>query len=395
MLDSVAKRGSGHTPSKDEADYWNGGIKWVSLADSWRLDKGYIVDTDKTISDQGIQHSSAVLHPAGTVVMTRDAGVGKSGILAKPMAVSQHFIVWDCSESVDLHNRYLYHWLQHEKPEFERVAVGSTIKTIGLPYFKRLKIKLPPLAEQQAIAMVIDAWDAAISIAEKTYVNCSRQKASLMQSLLTGRVRLRSQNPALPRSHASEMFVPISTRRNGSEELLSVTQDMGVLPRRLLDRRVVMPEGSTDTYKLVEPGDFIISLRSFEGGLEYSPYRGLVSPAYTVLRAKVPICDSFYRHYFKSEDFIGRLAVAVIGIRDGKQISYDDFAFLKLPVPDIEEQRSIASVLDDAEREMKLIAAQIESLKVEKRTLMAELLNGTRRVKVPSAVSVSPVKEAT
>jgi len=108
-------------------------------------------------------------------------------------------------------------------------------------------------------------------------------------------------------------------------------QDVGVVPRSSLDRKVVMPEGSTDGYKLVEPGDFVISLRSFEGGLEYSRFRGLVSPAYTVLKPAKPIVDDFYRHYFKSQEFIGRLAVAVIGIRDGKQISYDDFEFLKLP----------------------------------------------------------------
>src|SRR5690606_11710191 len=107
-------------------------------------------------------------------------------------------------------------------------------------------------------------------------------------------------------------------------------------------RRVVMPDGSTQGYKLVVPGNFIISLRSFQGGLEYSSYRGLVSPAYTVLEPIQSIDDEFYKQYYKSYDFIGHLAVAVIGIRDGKQISYEDFSFLKLPYPSLEEQQKIA-----------------------------------------------------
>lgn len=113
LLDDVAIRGSGHTPSKDVFSYWNGGIKWVSLADSDKLDRIYISETDKEISELGIENSSAVKHPAGTVIISRDAGIGKSAILAREMAVSQHFMAWRCGKR--LHNVYLYYWLQHNK----------------------------------------------------------------------------------------------------------------------------------------------------------------------------------------------------------------------------------------------------------------------------------------
>jgi len=92
LLDKVTIRGSGHTPNKSIPRYWNGGIKWVSLADSHRLDKIFISETDKEVSALGIANSSAVLHPGGTVVLSRDAGVGKSAVLAEDMAVSQHFM---------------------------------------------------------------------------------------------------------------------------------------------------------------------------------------------------------------------------------------------------------------------------------------------------------------
>ena len=91
-LEKLAKRGSGHTPSKSKPEYYNGGIKWVSLADSKRLDNGLISDTEFEISDQGIKNSSAILHPAGTVLISRDAGVGKSAIMAVQMAVTFFYL---------------------------------------------------------------------------------------------------------------------------------------------------------------------------------------------------------------------------------------------------------------------------------------------------------------
>ena len=88
LLDDFSVRCSGHTPSKSHPEYWNGGIKWISLADSHRLDKGYVFETDNEISLEGVKNSSAEIHPAETVVLSRDAGIGKSGVMAEPMAFS-------------------------------------------------------------------------------------------------------------------------------------------------------------------------------------------------------------------------------------------------------------------------------------------------------------------
>ena len=87
-----------------------------------------------------------------------------------------------------------YNWLQLNKTEFERQAVGSTIKTIGLPYFKKLKIALPPYQEQEKIAQVLSTWDQAISTTEKLLENSQQRKKALMQQLLTGKKRLLDEN---------------------------------------------------------------------------------------------------------------------------------------------------------------------------------------------------------
>ncbi|ELA9423751.1 restriction endonuclease subunit S [Vibrio vulnificus] len=189
LLDKVAKRGSGHTPDKKKPEYWNDGVKWVSLTDSSKLDKLYISDTAKKISQLGIENSSATLHPKGTVVMVRDAGVGKSAIMTSSMAVSQHFMAWVCGEKLD--NYFLYYLLQHWKPQFEAIAMGSTIKTIGLPYFKKLQIPVPSIEEQRVISGALKSVDNKMFALERKHKQLTSTKKALMQDLLTGKVRVK------------------------------------------------------------------------------------------------------------------------------------------------------------------------------------------------------------
>ena len=181
-LEDLSKRGSGHTPRKSIPEYYDGGIKWVSLADSKRLDFGLISNTKIEISKQGIKNSSAVLHPAGSVLVSRDAGVGKSAVMEVPMAVSQHFIVWTCNLLL-LSNWFLYYLLQEMKPVFERMATGSTIKTIGLPFFKGLRVSVPHLPEQHRIADCLTALDDLIAAQTQKLEAFKTHKKGLMQQL--------------------------------------------------------------------------------------------------------------------------------------------------------------------------------------------------------------------
>jgi len=141
---------------------------------------------------QGIANSSAVLHPAGTVIISRDAGIGKSAILAEPMAVSQHFMAWKCSNR--LNNIYLYYWLQQMKPVFENIAIGSTIKTIGLLFFKRLEMHLPTVIEQQSAAKSLLSLDTLIRKYEMELLKNKKYKQGLMSDLLTGTKRVKVED---------------------------------------------------------------------------------------------------------------------------------------------------------------------------------------------------------
>lgn len=259
-------------------------------------------------------------------------------------------------------------------------AQGFSIVHIYPDNLKRIQIPIPTLKEQHRIVSVLSLWDTAIAKQSALIEHLTLRKRGLMQQLLTGKKRLKGFEGEWKRVKAGEIFKSISVKGNGSEVLLSATQEHGVIPRDQLEGRVTMPTGDTNSFKLVEVGDFVISLRSFQGGLEYSEYRGIVSPAYTVLKPIVEIDKPFYRYYFKSAEFIGHLAIAVIGIRDGKQISYEDFCFVKIPYPNIEEQKAISAVLLQADKEIEIQKQKLAAMQAQKKGLMQVLLTGKKRI---------------
>ncbi|MES2648115.1 MAG: restriction endonuclease subunit S [Bacteroidota bacterium] len=142
------------------------------------------------------------------------------------------------------------------------------------------------------------------------------------------------------------MFRDSSIKNKPNEELLSVTQNKGVVPRSWVENRMVMPSGALESFKFIRKGDFAISLRSFEGGLEFCHHDGIISPAYTVLKSKGKFDSQFYKYLFKSTSFISELQTSVVGIREGKNISFTELSYSFLPIPSIKEQTEIANFLD-------------------------------------------------
>ena len=169
-------------------------------------------------------------------------------------------------------------------------------------------------------------------------------------------------------------------KHNGEFQVLSATQDRGIIPRSEVDIDIKYAEENIGSYKKVEAGDFVISLRSFQGGIEYSEYEGLVSPAYTVLKATRPISDNYYRAYFKTPDFISRLNGAVYGIRDGKQIGFEDFGELAVHYPPLAEQQKIAEILATCDRVIELKQQLLEEKRRQRQWLMQKLLSGEIKV---------------
>lgn len=173
------------------------------------------------------------------------------------------------------------------------------------------------------------------------------------------------------------LFRDHSQKGRPNAELLSVTQNQGVVPRSWVENRMVMPTGGLDTFKFIEKGDFAISLRSFEGGLEYCHQDGIISPAYTVLKSWHPDLEpGYYRHLFKSGAFISELQTSVVGIREGKNISFVELSHSRIPIPPLPEQRAIAGFLDEkcakVDEAVRIKEEQIALLRERRQILIQE-----------------------
>lgn len=278
-------------------------------------------------------------------------------------------------------NEYLESYLKSSfvRKYIQSCASGTSnsMMKINKKVTEKTPIILPPLSEQHAIAGLLSTWNQAI---EKT-----QRLIQVKEKRFRGYVQRLIDQRCIEWTHIKpkKIFDTITEKNFPGEELLSVTQNRGVIPRSMLEGRVMSPNGTTASYKLIKSGDFVISLRSFQGGVEYSNYQGIISPAYTVLRPQIDINTEFYRHFFKTYIFIEKyLNLAVIGIRDGKQISIPDFMSIKIPIPPLPEQKQIAEMLSMIQQEINLLKQLTEKYKTQKRGLMQKLLTGEWRVKV-------------
>ncbi|EGI71500.1 type I restriction-modification system, specificity subunit S [Pseudoalteromonas distincta] len=406
LLDRLTERVSGHTPSKSYPEYWNGGIKWISLADTFRLDNGYVYETDKEISQEGLNNSSAQLHPAETVVLSRDAGIGKSGVMAEPMAVSQHFIAWKCDNEKKMNSWFLYNWLQFHKSEFERQAVGSTIKTIGLPFFKKLKIAAPPYKEQRKIAQILSTWDKAISTTERLIDNSKYQKKALMQQLLTGKKRLLDDSGKRFDGEWDEKRISeLGEISSGGTPSTSKPEYWDgnitwVTPTDITKQDNIYIESSVrqvsldgvknSSAKLLPKGTLLVCTRATIGEMAVSSHEMSTNQGFKniVPNENTNIEFVYYLLNFYKHKLISKASGSTF-----LELSKSAFEQMEFHIPEYQEQHKIATVLLKADHEIDILRQQLADLKHEKKALMQQLLTGKRRVITSNELELGNKKE--
>ncbi|MGX1881016.1 restriction endonuclease subunit S [Streptomyces sp. NPDC055287] len=375
-LDVVATRGSGHTPNKKRAEYWNGNIPWVSLKDTSRLDRGVISETTESITSAGLANSSAVMHPSGSVVLLRDAGIGKSAVLQGDMAVSQHFMAWNCGPRLD--NWFLYYYFQSMKAEFERISNGSTIKTIGLDYFRQLTVPLPDLEEQRLISQVLIDVDGLTASLERVIAKKQAVKDGLMQQLLTGRTRLtgfagRWQEAALGDVAIVNMGQsPLGSSYNRERRGLPLVQgNADIKNRRTVDRL-----WTTNPTKRCQRDDIILTVRAPVGYVATASRdvclgRGVCSvtagPDNRFIFHALVYAESRWENIQQGSTFTA--------------VNSNEVRSFTIAWPsDRLERHAIASVLDDIDSEIAVLHCRLAKALDLKQGMMQELLMGRTRL---------------
>lgn len=176
--------------------------------------------------------------------------------------------------------------------------------------------------------------------------------------------------------HGNKLFKSITNKNHNSNlPILAITQDQGAVPRDQIEYNVTVTDKSLSNYKVVEVGDFIISLRSFQGGIEYSRFKGICSPAYIILRKREEnISELYYKYFFKTWRYIQSLNRNLEGIRDGKMISYSQFSSVKVPYPrSFKEQQKIADCLSSIDELIDAESRKLKALEKYKKGLMQKL----------------------
>ena len=258
--------------------------------------------------------------------------------------------------------------------------------------YKKLKLPLPPLSEQQRIAEILSTWDRAIATVEALIANARAQKKALMQSLLTGKKRLPGFSGEWSWVKFSDVFERVRERNNvGNTNVLTISAQHGLISQVEYFNKSVASD-DVRGYTLLRRRDFAYN-KSYSDGYPFGAFKplelydsGIVSSLYICFRLCSAEHDhAFFRHYFEAGLFNREVAaIAQEGARNHGllNVSIVDFFDTSLHAPSYEEQVAIAQVINDAERKECALADQLAALRQEKSALMQQLLTGKRRVKV-------------
>jgi len=201
QIRQAAKLESGHTPSRQHPEYWeNCTVPWITLADVWQIRDAkaeYVFDTKEKVSELGLANSSARRLPKGTVILSRTASVGFSGIMGTDMATTQDFANWMCGPR--LQPEFLLYVLRAMVGEFRRLMMGSTHNTIYMPDIKSLRFALPSLDQQIEIVEHVRAitreFDALTAEAQRVIDRLQERRTALISAAVTGQIDVRALSP--------------------------------------------------------------------------------------------------------------------------------------------------------------------------------------------------------
>ena len=340
---------------------------------------------------------------AGDIVFNKlKAHLGVFAISQYDGLVSPDYAVY-CSKGLS-DKRYIEY--QFHTPlyiqEFKRHATGVAIGLTRLYTNQLYAIQsiYPPLEEQHAIVTYLDdkcgKIDKLVEGKQKQIELLAEMKQRIIADAVTRglnpNVTMKATNipwlPEIPEHWEMRkmkyIFDERSEKNHPDEPMLSATQSEGVILQSKYQGRVVVVNTGFDGLKLVKVGDFVIHLRSFQGGIEYAYDQGIISSAYTILNPKYPELSAYYKKLFKSSAFIDLLKICVTGIREGQNINYSKLKQFYIPLPPLPEQRAIVTYLDDKCGKIDLLVeklkAEIDAIKEYKQRLISDVVTGQIKV---------------
>ena len=394
---------NGATPSSSVPEYWNGDITWITPEDLGSLGSRYVASSARRITPDGYRSCGTTIARAGCVAISTRAPIGHIGILTSDGCVNQGCKLLVPNQSIDA--TYLVHVLEAGQSELKSLGRGTTFAELSRGALGDFLLPIPSKVEQADVVRFLDHADRCIRryirSKQKLIVLLEEQKQALIHEAVTGQIDVRTGRP-YPAYKESDVewlgtvpahweiwrskraFRPRTELARPSDTQLSATQAYGVIAQtdyqEKSGRKTTRILRHLEQRRHVEIDDFVVSMRSFQGGLERAWTSGCIRSSYIVLHAATELIVAYFGYLFKSVGYIGALQSTANFIRDGQDLNFENFCRVDVPFPPIDEQQHIAQVVD---RGTDHIAAsiersrrQIDSLREYRARLISDVVTG-------------------
>lgn len=325
----------GGTPDTTVKSYWDGGIQWFTPSE---IGKNKFVDASlRTITEDGLNNSSAKLLPPNTILLSSRATIGECSLSLRECATNQGF---QSLVSKKCNVDFLYYLIQTKKKDLIRKSCGSTFLEISANEVRKIQVSVPSDVEQQKIAGLLSLIDKRIATQNKIIEDLKKLKSAIVDKLYS------STNGKTYSFCQLFEVVNEKNKKLAYKNVLSASQELGMIERSNINIDIKFEQESISGYKIVRKGDYVVHLRSFQGGFAFSDTTGICSPAYTILRPNDLVVYGYLSHFFTSKPFIKSLKLVTYGIRDGRSINVDEWLDMPILLPSAQEQMRILTIVN-------------------------------------------------
>ena len=285
----------------------------------------------------------------------------------KPCMISSLYVCFKTTKEVN--NEWLMQLLKTPKMNYYYNVNGEGGVRVYLfyPNFARIRMSILKIEEQKKIAKLLNLIDERIAIQNKIIEDLKKLKSAIIEKLYS---------EIQGKEYSYRQLFDVVNERNKQMEysnILSASQEKGMINRDDLNLDIQFERSNINTYKIVRTGDYVIHLRSFQGGFAFSDKSGVCSPAYTILRPNSFLEYSYLSNYFTSQRFIKSLIIVTYGIRDGRSINVDEWLSMKITIPSKEHQQYIVKMIGSFDRKIESEEAYAAHLSKQKQYLLRQM----------------------
>ena len=278
-------------------------------------------------------------------------------------------------------NEFIYQLLVKMDTDgfWKTLSCGSTFESLNSDNIKNAEVKIPTTAEQIKIGGFFQYLDNLITLHQRKLEKLKLVKKSMLEKMFpkngssVPEIRFKGFTDDWEQRKLGDIFEEYSEKDHAELPALTIIQGGGTIRRDESDRALQYDKKSLSNYKKVDVGDFIVHLRSFEGGLEMATNTGIVSPAYHIFHGE-KVDSRFYYSYFRSKQFINTdLKPHVYGIRDGRSIDIEGMKTIEIPWTILDEQKAIGNCIDTLDHLITLHQRKVEKLKILKKSMLEKM----------------------